>query len=56
MRKGAQGLAQQMQQNGIGMGPGPGQPGRNGRARAQTRIPIRSGGRCTAATTATTSR
>jgi uncharacterized protein (TIGR02302 family) len=35
MRKGAQGLAQQMQQNGIGMGPGPGQPGRNGRARAQ---------------------
>ncbi len=33
MRKGAQGLAQQMQQN--GMGPGPGQPGRNGRARAQ---------------------
>jgi uncharacterized protein (TIGR02302 family) len=35
MRKGAQGLAQQMQQNGMGMGPGPGQPGRNGRARAQ---------------------
>ncbi len=35
MRKGAQGLAQQMQQNGIGMGQGPGQPGRNGRARAQ---------------------
>jgi uncharacterized protein (TIGR02302 family) len=34
MRKGAQGLAQQMQQ-GMGMGPGPGQPGRNGRARAQ---------------------
>ncbi len=33
MRKGAQGLAQQMQQS--GMGPGPGQPGRNGRARAQ---------------------
>ncbi|HEX5507917.1 MAG TPA: TIGR02302 family protein [Pseudolabrys sp.] len=32
MRKGAQGLAQQMQQS--GMGPGPGQPGR-GRARAQ---------------------
>ena len=35
MRKGAQGLAQQMQQNGMGMGQGPGQPGRNGRARAQ---------------------
>jgi uncharacterized protein (TIGR02302 family) len=35
MRKGAQGLAQQMQQNGMGMGPGPGQPGRTGRARAQ---------------------
>ena len=35
LRKGAQGLAQQMQQNGIGMGPGPGQPGRTGRARAQ---------------------
>lgn len=35
MRKGAQGLAQQMQQNGMGMGLGPGQPGRNGRARAQ---------------------
>ena len=34
MRKGAQGLAQQMQQNGMGMGPGPGQPGRNGRQRA----------------------
>ena len=33
MRKGAQGLAQQMQQNGQ-MGQGPGQPGRNGRARA----------------------
>jgi uncharacterized protein (TIGR02302 family) len=33
MRKGAQGLAQSMQQNGFG--PGPGQPGRNGRARAQ---------------------
>jgi hypothetical protein len=33
MRKGAQGLAQAMQQN--GMSPGPGQPGRNGRARAQ---------------------
>ena len=35
MRKGAQGLAQQMQQNGIGMGQGPGQPGRNGRVRAE---------------------
>ena len=35
MRKGAQGLAQQMQKNGIGMGQGPGQPGRNGRARAE---------------------
>jgi uncharacterized protein (TIGR02302 family) len=33
MRKGAQGLAQAMQQN--GMSPGSGQPGRNGRARAQ---------------------
>jgi uncharacterized protein (TIGR02302 family) len=33
MRKGAQGLAQQMQQE--GMSPGPGQPGRRGRARAQ---------------------
>jgi len=33
MRKGAQGLAQSMQQQ--GMGPGPGQPGRRGRARAQ---------------------
>jgi uncharacterized protein (TIGR02302 family) len=33
MRKGAQGLAQQMQQS--GMGPGPGQLGRNGRARAE---------------------
>jgi uncharacterized protein (TIGR02302 family) len=32
MRKGAQGLSQQMQQQ--GMGPGPGQPGRVGRARA----------------------
>ncbi len=35
MRKGAQGLAQQMQQNGMEMGQGSGQPGRNGRARAQ---------------------
>jgi uncharacterized protein (TIGR02302 family) len=38
MRKGAQGLAQQMQQGqgqGQGMGPGPGQPGRNGRQRAE---------------------
>jgi uncharacterized protein (TIGR02302 family) len=35
MRKGAQGLAQQMQQNGMQMGQGPGRPGRNGRARAQ---------------------
>ena len=34
MRKGAQGMAQQMQQNGMGQGPGPGQPGRNGRQRA----------------------
>jgi uncharacterized protein (TIGR02302 family) len=33
MRKGAQSLAQSMQQN--GMGPGTGQPGRNGRQRAQ---------------------
>jgi len=35
MRKGAKGLAQQMQQQGVGMGQGPGQPGRTGRARAQ---------------------
>jgi hypothetical protein len=35
MRKGAQGLAQQMQQNGMGMGTGPGQPGRMGRGRAE---------------------
>ena len=35
MRKGAQGLAEQMQQNGMGMGQGVGQPGRNGRQRAQ---------------------
>jgi hypothetical protein len=35
MRKGAQSMAQSMQQNGMGMGQGPGQPGRNGRARAQ---------------------
>ena len=34
LRKGAQGLAQQMQKQGIGQGQGPGQPGR-GRARAQ---------------------
>jgi uncharacterized protein (TIGR02302 family) len=35
LRKGAQGLAQQMQQNGIGLGMGAGQPGRNGRGRAE---------------------
>lgn len=34
MRKGAQGLAQQLQQQ-MGQGPGPGQPGRTGPARAQ---------------------
>jgi hypothetical protein len=34
MRKGAQGLAQQMQQGQGQQGPGPGQPGRTGRARA----------------------
>jgi len=34
LRRGAQGLAQSMQQQ-FGMGPGPGQPGRNGPARAQ---------------------
>jgi uncharacterized protein (TIGR02302 family) len=34
MRKGAQGLAQQMQQGQGQQGPGPGQPGRMGRARA----------------------
>jgi len=35
MRKGAQGMAQAMQQGqGQGQGPGPGQPGRNGRQRA----------------------
>ena len=36
MRKGAQGMAQQMQKNGMGMGQGPGQPGRNGRQRADS--------------------
>jgi uncharacterized protein (TIGR02302 family) len=36
MRKGAQGLAQQMQQQGMGMGPGRGQPGPNGRQRANS--------------------
>jgi hypothetical protein len=36
LRRGAQGLAQQMQQQGrMGMGPGPGQPGRLGPPRAQ---------------------
>jgi hypothetical protein len=35
MRKGAQGLAQQLQQQGQGQGMGPGQPGRNGMSRAQ---------------------
>ena len=35
MRKGAQGLAQQMQQNGMGMGPGPRPARPQGRARAQ---------------------
>jgi uncharacterized protein (TIGR02302 family) len=34
MRKGAQGLAQSMQQNGVGQGPG--QPGHNGRQRANS--------------------
>jgi uncharacterized protein (TIGR02302 family) len=34
LRKGAQGMAQAMQQQGM-MGEGPGQPGRNGQARAQ---------------------
>jgi uncharacterized protein (TIGR02302 family) len=34
LRKGAQGLAQAMQDQGMGMGPGPGQPGRTGRQRA----------------------
>ncbi len=33
LRRGAQGLAQAMRQNGFG--PGPGQPGRNGRQRAE---------------------
>ena len=54
LRKGAQGLAQSMQQQ-MGQGPGPGQPGRIGQARA-SRTPIRSAGRCAAATTATTPR
>ncbi len=36
MRKGAQGLAQQMQQQGMGMGQGRGQPGPNGRQRANS--------------------
>ena len=35
MRKGSQGLAQQLQQQGQGQGMGPGQPGRNGMSRAQ---------------------
>ncbi|MGH6684759.1 MAG: TIGR02302 family protein, partial [Pseudolabrys sp.] len=35
MRKGAQGLAQSMQKNGMGVGQGPGQPGPNGRRRAE---------------------
>jgi uncharacterized protein (TIGR02302 family) len=35
MRRGAQNLAQQMQQQ-FGLGPGPGQPGRNGQARADS--------------------
>jgi uncharacterized protein (TIGR02302 family) len=35
MRRGAQSLAQAMQQQ-FGMGPGPGQPGRNGQARADS--------------------
>jgi uncharacterized protein (TIGR02302 family) len=35
LRKGAQGLAQSMQQNGMGMGQNPGQQGRNGRSRAE---------------------
>ena len=56
MRKGAQGLAQQMQQNGIGMGQGPGQPGRNGRKRAAAGYRSARAGRCTAANMATTSR
>ena len=54
MRKGAQGLAQSMQQQ-RHEGPGPGQPGRSGQARAPSRTPIRSAGRCAAETTATTS-
>lgn len=36
MRKGAQGLAQQMQQQGMGMGPSRGQPNPNGRQRANS--------------------
>jgi uncharacterized protein (TIGR02302 family) len=35
LRRGAQGMAQAMQQQGQGQGPGPGQPGRLGRQRAQ---------------------
>ena len=52
MRKGAQGLAQMMQQQ---QGPGTtGQPGRHRARRAPSRTPIRSAGRCAGATTATT--
>ncbi len=54
MRKGAQGLAQSMQQNGFG--PGQGRPGRRGQASARNKTPIRSAGRCAAANTATTPR
>ena len=51
LRKGAQGLAQSMQQQ---MGQGPARAAPAGSAsRAANRIPIRSAGRCAAATTAT---
>ena len=54
MRKGAQGLAQQMQQNGIRWARAPASPAATA-ARARSRIPIRSAGRCAAANMATTS-
>ena len=54
LRKGAQGLAQSMQQQ-MGQGPGPGRSGRLGH-RARRRTPIRLAVRCAGANTATTTR
>ena len=56
LRRGAQNLAQQMQQQGM-MGQGPARPARPASAsRAPISRPTRSAGRCAGATTATTSR